>query len=68
MFKFKAGDLVRIKKGWDKAGRLGKVLGESIIYRDIEWTPVIWEEEEDPDWNKTIGLELFEFHSAPSHK
>jgi hypothetical protein len=47
---------VRIKKGWDKAGRVGKTLGP-VLYLRQNWTPVLWEDAEDPDWHKTVGLE-----------
>lgn len=47
---------VRIKSGWDNAGRTGTVIGRSVK-RGQWWSPVIWDDEEDPDWHKTVGLE-----------
>ena len=51
---------VRIKPGWDKAGKVGKTLGPAIYAGQgmgQSWTPVLWDDEEDPDWHKTAGLD-----------
>lgn len=51
---------VRIKPGWENAGKIGKNL-ERIVYvgqgMGQSWTAVLWEGEEDPDWHKTAGLD-----------
>jgi hypothetical protein len=47
---------MRIKSGWDCAGRVGKVLGPNI-YIGQAWTPIQWEGSDEPDWHKTAGLE-----------
>lgn len=48
---------VRINKGWENAGRIGKKLGESILIEQW-WTPVLWEGDEDPDWHKAAALTI----------
>jgi hypothetical protein len=48
--------MVRIKVGWEDAGRLGKQLGEPVFVQQW-WTPVLWDDEEDPTFHKTAGLE-----------
>ncbi len=49
---------VRIKKGWSDFGRIGKQIGPRVTAHDQGWTPVIWDDDEDPDWHKTAGLEM----------
>ena len=50
---------VRIKKGWEGAGRWGTIF--YIIHRNAfigqAWAMVLWDDEEDPDCHKTAGLE-----------
>ena len=59
---------VRIKNGWDQAGRIGHVIGKLITTEDgMSWTPVLWEGEEDPDWSKSSALEEFDIN-APKIK
>ena len=54
---------VKIRDGWQWAGRVGLVLASPICTRQYplsggqSWTPVLWEDEEDPDFFKTAGLE-----------
>lgn len=48
--------LVRIRKGWEGAGRIGRVLGNAVMVQQW-WTPVLWEDEDDPNFFKTAGLE-----------
>lgn len=50
------GDRVQVKAAWDSAGRKGIVLGDSVETAGQMWTPVKWDDEEDPDFFKTIGL------------
>ncbi len=46
---------VRIKAGWEGAGREGTLL--AVVYVDQYWSGVKWDDEEDPDWHKTSALE-----------
>lgn len=49
---------IRIKRSWEGVGRTGVTLGPSV--RDhcgMWWTPVLWDDEEDPDFHKASGLE-----------
>lgn len=48
---------VRIKEGWEDAGQKGTVLGTNLFVEQL-WTPVKWDDEEDPNFHKTIGLEF----------
>ncbi len=45
-----------IKEGWDEEGLEGTVLGPDIKIDGMSWTPVLWSNEEDPDFFKTRGL------------
>jgi hypothetical protein len=51
---------VRIKKGWEGAGRMGTMFycADKGEYLDQAWAMVLWDDEEDPDCNKMAGLEL----------
>jgi len=51
------GPRVRIKAGWLDEGLLGTVIGAQVLLGQW-WCPVLWDGEEDPDWNKSAGLEL----------
>lgn len=49
----------RIKSGWEGVGREG----DAISYFDHErlgqqWTVVLWDDEDDPDCFKSVGLEI----------
>ena len=46
---------VKIKKGWENAGKEGITLGKNV-YINQWWTPIKWDEKEDPDWIKTTAL------------
>lgn len=47
-----------IKAGWEGAGKQGKVVGCAINSETTqEWTPVLWDGEEDPEFFKSAGLE-----------
>ena len=48
---------VRVKLGWETAGKEGIVVGSSVFLHQW-WTPVLWVNEEDPDFFKQSGLEL----------
>ena len=47
---------VRIKEGWEEAGRVGTLLAEVEVVQT--WGVVLWEDEEDPDCHKRSGLEV----------
>lgn len=47
---------VKIKKGWENEGKTGKTVG-NISFLKQDWTPVLWDNEEDPEFFKTAGLE-----------
>lgn len=49
---------LRIKDGWGEAGREGIRLGPDIFCLQ-NWTPVLWDGEEDPTFHKSDGLEEF---------
>jgi hypothetical protein len=51
-------DRVRIKDGWESAGREGALITYAISINGTRWTGVQWDDEEDPDWHKTDGLEI----------
>jgi len=53
---FRRGMIVRIKEGWDSAGRVGTVLALPILLGQY-WVPVLWEDEKDPDFYEAAGLE-----------
>jgi len=55
MNRFRAGQRVKIADGWFNAGRLGRCLGRTVFVRQ-DWTPVVWDDEEDPFFHKTCGL------------
>lgn len=56
---------VTIRDGWQNAGRVGISLGPAmsiIPYKGSNgqyWTPVLWIDEEDPNWHKSVGLEPY---------
>jgi hypothetical protein len=47
---------LRIREGWHGAGKTGVRLGPDVYVRQ-HWTPILWDDEEDPDWHKASGLE-----------
>ncbi|KKM79726.1 hypothetical protein LCGC14_1347130 [marine sediment metagenome] len=49
---------VRIKGDWFSAGKIGRQVGPNVSCHDLSWTPVLWDDEVDPDWHKTAGLEV----------
>lgn len=49
---------MRIKIGWENAGKTGYRIGPDYQGLDgMWWTPVQWEDEEEPEWYKTKALE-----------
>jgi len=48
---------VRVKEGYGEYGKVGVQLGPSV-WVEQSWTPVLWNDEEDPNWFKTAGLEV----------
>lgn len=48
---------VRVKEGWLYAGKEGDLLGENV-FCEQSWTPVKWDNEEDPEFCKTAALEI----------
>ena len=50
---------VRIKAGWDRAGRKGRCLAlVELAESDHIWAVVKWDDEDDPDNHKVQGLEV----------
>jgi hypothetical protein len=47
-----------IKKGWEKEGTEITVLGPAIELRGMKWTPIIFDKEEDPSWQKTSSIKI----------
>lgn len=47
---------VRIRDGWEGAGRLGRLL--TTVWAEQTWAVVLWNDEEDPDCFKMAGLEI----------
>lgn len=51
---------VKIREGWEGAGKEGVMIGENIfVCHGMEWAPVLWDGEEDPDFHKVAGLQFF---------
>ena len=50
-------EYVKIKQGFGDEGRTGHVIGDTV-YADFgqNWTPIKWDDADDPDWHKTAGL------------
>ncbi len=48
---------VVVKAGFVDAGRKGRSLGEHITVNGMQWTPVLWDDEEDPEFFKSFGLD-----------
>lgn len=53
----------KVKEGWVTKGREGKVLADNV-WVEQWWTPVLWDNEEDPCFFKTQGLELLSKREA----
>lgn len=55
---FHKDDKVVIRRGWEDEGQVGTVLGEAV-WAGQWWTPVLWDDADDPDFHKTAGLVRF---------
>ena len=51
------GNKVRIRFGWVQFGKVGVIIGEPVFVGQ-SWTPVVWDDEEDPEFYKTVALEV----------
>jgi hypothetical protein len=51
----------QIKNDWYDAGKTGVVLSElpNTDHAGIQWTPVLWDDDEDPTFHKTRGLQFY---------
>ncbi len=47
---------IRVKKGWYEFGKVGTCLGNPVFVNQ-EWIPVLWDDEEDPEFFKLAGVE-----------
>jgi len=58
--KPRKGSRIRIRDGWDEAGREGVCLGKKVTspHTGQEWLPVCWDDEEDPDFFKPAAIEV----------
>lgn len=54
----------QIKKGWLGEGRKCTVLGKDVEVGGMDWTPIVFDDEGDPDWYKSSSLEEIK---EPSH-
>lgn len=54
--QFKVEDRIRIRDGWEEAGKTGTAIGPAFFYGQL-WTPVVWDDNEDPDFVKSIALQ-----------
>lgn len=41
-------------------GRRGQRLGPDVMIGQQLWTPVLWDDEEDPEFHKASGIEALE--------
>ena len=57
MSRFRKHDIVRIKNGWWDGGKTGIVIGPDV-FTVQSWTPLVWFEESDPEFHKSVGLEV----------
>lgn len=48
----------KVKKGWYDAGKIFFILGDSVRVNVMDWTPIVYDGEEDPDWIKTSAVEI----------
>ena len=56
IFQYSNGTRIRIKKGWEDFGQVGTCLGIPIFVDQL-WIPVLWDNEEDPEFFKLAGVE-----------
>jgi len=50
------GTRLQIAPGWYEEGKKGTVVGHDVFVEQF-WTPILWDDEDDPDFHKAIGLE-----------
>lgn len=55
--KIKKGTVIVVKQEWDRAGRVGIALGSPVFVKQW-WVPVLFRDDEDPDFFKLAGLEI----------
>jgi hypothetical protein len=48
---------LRIRRGWQEAGKRGVRLGPDVYVGGQPWTPVLWDDEDDPTFHKAAGVE-----------
>ena len=58
------GSKVWVRKGWHDAGRSGTVLGPDVLVQQ-EWTPVLFDDMEDPEFFKAAGLVAYPSTPTP---
>lgn len=62
--KIRRGTVMVIRDGWDKAGRVGVALG-APVYVGQDWVPILFRDDEDPDFYKLAGLEVLIVKAPP---
>jgi hypothetical protein len=50
----------KIDDGWFNAGQEFEILGEPIHVNGQDWTPIVYDGEEDPDFIKTAAVKIIE--------
>lgn len=45
-----------VKEGWYDAGRTLTILGKSVTVKNMEWLPIVFDNEEDPTFHKTTSI------------
>ena len=48
---------LRIKAKWHDAGKVGMRVGPDVQIGGMIWTPILWDDENDPDFQKATSLE-----------
>jgi hypothetical protein len=54
----------KIKAGWEYAGRECIILGNSLVVNGMEWSPIVFLDEEDPTWQKTSSVEELKINTT----
>ena len=52
-----SGTKICISKGWYDAGKTGYIIGVPIFVKQW-WYPILWGNEEDPEFHKADGIEI----------
>jgi len=52
------GAHIRVKKGWHEYPKTGICLGKRVFIEQW-WVPVKWDDEDDPDFFKQSGVEVY---------